>query len=420
MEKFLIEKSPFLKGKIDIDGSKNSILPILCSCLLSSGTITLNRVPFLTDVIIMCDLLEQLGAKIQKFENEKKLIINVDNINNCTVSSELIKKIRASFLLAGPLLAKFNKTFLQMPGGCAIGVRPIDLHLKGFKSLGAEINQEYGIIEIVAKNGIIGTEIHLDFPSVGATENIIMACSLAKGETTIYNCATEPEIIDLAQFINKMGGKIEGAGTETIKIKGVNNLVGCEHTIIGDRIEAGTFLTLAASVKGEIEVLNINPEYLKSVTAKLKEMNITIEETENSIKVINNGKTGEIDIKTMPYPGFPTDMQAQFMATMVSLNGRGSINETIFENRFMHVSELLLMGADIKIEGNVAIVKETEKLMGSKVKATDLRAGAALIIAGLCAEGQTEISDIYHIDRGYYKIEEKLQKLGAKIKRIQI
>lgn len=418
MGKFLIEKSTFLKGKVKIEGAKNSALPILCSCLLASGEIILNRVPFLNDIYVMCELLEELGAKIEKDEKRRRLIINTENIKNKEVSYELVKKIRASFLLAGPLLSKFKKAYMQMPGGCAIGVRPIDLHLKGFKSLGANVNQEHGIIEIDAKNGLNGSEIHLDFPSVGATENIIMAAIFSDGETIISNCATEPEIVDLSEFINKMGAKIEGAGTETIKITGVKNLKGCEHTIIPDRIEAGTFLTLGAATKGEIEVLNVNPEHLRAVTSKLKEMNIEIEETENSIKVLGGSKFQDTDIKTMPYPGFPTDMQAQFMSLIVCLNGTGIINETVFENRFMHVSELVLMGADIKVEGSSAIVKETEKLTGTIVTATDLRAGAALIISGLCAEGKTEINDIFHIDRGYYKIEEKLQKIGAKIKRI--
>lgn len=418
MEKFLIEKSPFLKGKIEIEGSKNSTLPILCSCLLCSGEIILNRVPFLSDIYIMCELLEELGAKIKKEEQNKRLIINTENIKNREVSYELVKKIRASFLLAGPLLSRFKKAYMQMPGGCAIGVRPVDLHLKGFKALGTEINQEHGIIEIDGTNGLNGAEIHLDFPSVGATENIIMASVFAKGETIISNCATEPEIVDLVEFINKMGGNIEGAGTETIKITGVEKLEGGEHTIIPDRIEAGTFLALGAAVEGEIEVLNVNPEHLRAIISKLKEMNLEIEETENSVKVFGNNKLENTDIKTMPYPGFPTDMQAQFMSLMVCLNGTGVINETVFENRFMHVSELVLMGADIKVEGNSAIIKNTEKLTGTKVTATDLRAGAGLIIAGLCAEGQTEINNIYHIERGYYKIEEKLQKIGAKIKRI--
>lgn len=424
MEKILIEKSYNLKGSIEIDGAKNAALPILCSCLLCSGEIVLENVPFLSDIFVMCELLEELGVKITKDEQNKKLFINtqkVKNVENIEVSYELVKKIRASFLLAGPLLARFKKAYMQMPGGCAIGVRPIDLHLKGFKDLGVNIKQEHGLIEMEAKNGLKSAEIYLDFPSVGATENIIMASVFTEGETIISNCATEPEIVDLIEFINKMGGNIEGAGTETIKIKGVKKLCGCNYKIIPDRIEAGTFLVLAVATKSDLEIKNINSEHLKSVISKLKELGIEIEEKDNSIKVFGSKNVEflqNMDIKTMPYPGFPTDMQAQFMALMSLINGASIINETVFENRFLHVSELNLMGADIKVEGNSAIIKGVEKLTGTKVKATDLRAGAALIIAGLCAEGKTEIEEIQHIERGYYKIDEKLKKIGAKINRI--
>lgn len=419
MEKFLVEKTDFLKGKIDIEGAKNAALPILASCILSTGEITIEKVPFLSDIYVMCELLEGLGLKIEKNPEKKSLKIVTDGGHNGEVAYELVKKIRASFLLAGPLLARFGKAYMQLPGGCPIGVRPVDLHLKGFKCLGAEINQEHGIIEIEAKNGLTGAEIYLDFPSVGATENIIMASIFAKGETVISNCATEPEIVDLVEFINKMGGKIEGAGTETIKITGVENLGGCHHSIISDRIEAGTFLVLGASIKGEIEVLNVNCEHLRAVTSKLRELNVKVEEFENSIKVFGGERLNNIDIKTMPYPGFPTDMQPQFMSLMATAEGTGIINETVFENRFINVGEITLMGADIKVEGSSAIIKGIDKMTGSKVKATDLRAGAGLIIAGLCADGESEISDIYHIDRGYFNIEKKLISIGAKIKRIK-
>ncbi len=420
MDKFLIEQSLNLKGDIYIEGAKNSCLPILAACILSNGNVIIKRVPFLSDINIMCNLLKEIGITVNKDLINKTLNINTKNIFNKQVSYELVKKIRASFLLAGPLLARFGKVSIQMPGGCAIGVRPIDLHLKGFKALGAEIIQEHGVIEINAKNGLIGTEIYLDFPSVGATENIIMASVLAKGETIVSNCATEPEIVDLIEFLNKMGAKIEGGGTETIKIKGVDSLNNCTHTIIPDRIEAGTFLVLGAATKGEINIFNINCEHLKAITSKLKEINVDIEEKDNLIKVYSKNIFKNVDIKTMPYPGFPTDMQPQFMSLMSIVNGTSIINETIFENRFMHASELSLMGANIKVEGSSAIISGVEKITGSKVKATDLRAGAALIIAGLCAEGVTEISDIYHIERGYYNIEEKLKNIGAKIKKIRV
>ena len=418
MEKFLVEKSRKIKGTINVEGAKNACLPILAASILSNGKTIIKRVPFLSDVNIMCSLLQDIGIDINKNIKDKTIEIDTKNIFNKEVCYELVKKIRASFLLAGPLLARFGKVSIQMPGGCAIGVRPIDLHLKGFKALGANINQKHGIIEIDAKDGLVGTEIYLDFPSVGATENIIMASVLAKGETTISNCATEPEIVDLIDFLNSMGAKIEGGGTETIKIKGVTSLNNCQHTIIPDRIEAGTFLVLGAATKGEISVLNVNCEHLKAVTSKLKEMNVEIEEKDNIIRVFGKNIFKNVDIKTMPYPGFPTDMQPQFMSLMSTINGTSIINETIFDNRFMHVCELGLMGANIKVEGNSAIINGVDKITGSKVKATDLRAGAALIIAGLCAEGVSEIGDIYHIERGYYNIEEKLKQIGANIKRI--
>ena len=418
MEKFIIEQSLNIKGDVYIEGAKNACLPILAAAILSNGETIIKKVPFLSDINVMCSLLEDIGIDIKKDINNKTINIDTKNIYNKEVCYDLVKKIRASFLLAGPLLARFGKVSIQMPGGCAIGVRPIDLHLKGFKALGAEIIQEHGIIEINAKNGLVGTEIYLDFPSVGATENIIMASVLAKGETIISNCATEPEIVDLIEFLNKLGAKIEGAGTETIKIIGVDSLYNCTHTIIPDRIEAGTFLVLSAATRGEINILDVNCEHLKAVTSKLREINIDIEEKDNIIKVFGKNIFKNVDIKTMPYPGFPTDMQPQFMTLMSMIQGTSIINETIFENRFMHVAELGLMGANIKVEGNSAIINGVEKITGSKVKATDLRAGAALIIAGLCAEGISEISDIYHIERGYYNIEEKLKNIGAKNKKI--
>ena len=419
MEKFLLEKSLNIKGDVYIEGAKNACLPILAASILSNGKTTIKKVPFLSDINVMCSLLESLGIDIKKDIKNKLIEVDTKSIFNKEVCYELVKKIRASFLLAGPLLARFRKVSIQMPGGCAIGVRPIDLHLKGFKALGAEIVKEHGIIEITAKNGLVGTEIYLDFPSVGATENIIMASVLAKGETIISNCATEPEIVDLIDFLNKMGAKIEGGGTETVKIKGVNELNSCAHTIIPDRIEAGTFLVLGAATKGDLNIFDVNCEHLKAITSKLKEINVDIEEKDNMIKVFSKNTFKNVDIKTMPYPGFPTDMQPQFMSLMSTTKGTSIINETIFENRFMHVAELGLMGANIKVEGNSAIINGVDKITGCKVKATDLRAGAALIIAGLCAEGVTEISDIYHIERGYYNIENKLKNIGAKIKKVK-
>lgn len=416
MCKFIIEKSNPLSGEINIDGAKNSALPILSACLLcTNGVIRLSNIPNLSDISIMCEILSSIGAKIKHNQNEYDLDCSKLYIKELPYTA--VKKIRASFLIAGPLLARFKKVNIQLPGGCEIGVRPVDLHLKGFSLLGAEIKQEHGIIEISCKN-LIGNKIHLDFPSVGATENIIMAAVLAKGETIISNCAVEPEIVDLANFLNKMGGKIEGAGSDKIKITGVKELSACNHKIIPDRIEAGTFLAAAAATRGNIKINNICCDHLRAVISKLKELNSDIYEGNDYIKINAENLTKSADIKTMPYPGFPTDMQPQFMSLLTTINGTGIINETIFENRFMHVGELNRMGADIKLEGRCAVIQGGRQMSGTQVKATDLRAGAGLIIAGLCAEGRSEIADIYHIERGYYHIEEKLKQLGANIKKI--
>lgn len=417
MDKFIVEKSPPLKGHVKIDGSKNAVLPIMAASLLTNKKCIIKNVPFLSDVIIMQELLSCLGAEFENNENENIIKINSENVENIELPYNLVKKIRASFLIAGPLLAKFGNVKIQMPGGCPIGVRPVDLHLKGFSLLGADISQEHGVIEINAKK-LKGSEIYLDFPSVGATENIMMAATMAEGETIISNCAVEPEIVDLAVFLNKIGCKIVGAGSDTIKITGVKNLDSCTHSIIPDRIEAGTFMVASAITNGDVIIDNIICEHLKAITAKLKEINAEVIENDTSIEVRLNEKLKNVDIKTMPYPGFPTDMQAQFMGLLSQSEGTGIINETVFENRFMHIGELNRMGADIKVESKSAIIKGVDRLTGTQVKATDLRAGAALILTALSAEGMTEIGEIHHIDRGYYKIEEKLKKLGAKIKRV--
>ena len=426
MEKFIIEKSGPLNGEVFIDGAKNSVLPIIASTILTGEKCIIENIPYLRDVEIMLQILGVLGAEYEVFEREKKVIINCNKIINTTLPYELVKKIRASFLIAGPLLARFGKVKIQMPGGCNIGIRPIDLHLKGFGLLGASISQEHGNITITTKK-LKGSNIYLDFPSVGATENIIMSAVIAEGETNISNCSVEPEIIDLADFLNKMGAKIDGAGTDNIKITGVKKLLGTSHRIIPDRIEAGTFMIGAVITKGKLLIKNIIPEHLTPIIAKLRDMNVTVnilDKGKNSIynnadiEIFSKNTLNNTDIKTLPFPGFPTDMQAQFMALMAITEGTGIINETIFENRFMHAGELNRMGADIKIESKSAIIKGVKKLTGTQVKATDLRAGAALILSALIAEGETEISDIYHIERGYYHIEEKLQALGAKIKKI--
>lgn len=417
MSKFLVERSKPLKGEVIIEGAKNSALPILAGCILSGGINKIENIPKLSDVLIMCELLENLGAVVTKdFENKCITIDSSDIINN-ELPYNLVKQIRASFLFAGALLARKGHVKIQMPGGCPIGIRPIDLHLKGFSSLGAEIKQEHGIIDINCKR-LKGSEIYLDFPSVGATENLMMAASMAEGVTVISNCAVEPEIVDLAVFLNSIGCKIEGAGCDSIKITGVKEIGQTSHRIIPDRIEAATFMVAAAATKGSIEVKNICCEHLRSIILKLREINVSLEEREDKIFIDAHSKFKNTDIKTLPYPGFPTDMQPQFMSFLSTVKGTGIINETIFENRFIHVAELSRMGADIRLEGRSAIVQGVDRMTGTQVKATDLRAGAGLIIAGLCAEGMSEIGDIYHIERGYYKIEEKLKNLGAKINRI--
>ncbi len=413
MERIIVRKSLGLNGNIRVDGSKNAILPILAATLLTDEDCIIHDVPCLQDVQVMCKLLEALGAKVEKIDTNS-LKITAKNITTCEAPYELISKMRASFLVMGPLLARCNSAKVYMPGGCAIGTRPIDLHLKGFKYLGAEVKSESGYVNATSEK-LVGSDIYLDFPSVGATENIIMAASLASGDTILENAAEEPEIVDLANFLNSMGANIIGAGTKTIRIKGVKKLHKTEHTIIPDRIEAGTYMVLAAATGGNVRIENVVSSHLQPVIAKLREAGATIEEYDDKIAVISNGNIKPVDIKTLPYPGFPTDMQAQFMAMLAIAEGTSIIHETIFENRFMHASELSRMGADVKIEGSSAILKGSSKLSGAKVKATDLRAGAALIIEGLLAEGETEISDVYHIKRGYANIIEKLQNIGANI-----
>ncbi len=415
MEKFIITGGNRMSGNINISGSKNSVLPILAATLLISDTCIINNVPRLRDVYTMIELLKYYGADVE-FDGSVK--VNCSNIEN-RGPSEKVKDIRASFLLVGALLGRFKKVSMFMPGGCNIGQRPVDLHLKGFGVLGAEQSLDGGIIDINAKY-LNGGEVYLDFPSVGATENIILAAVMAKGKTIISNCAIEPEIIDLADFLTKAGAKITGAGGDTIIVEGVDCLRGVEHKVIPDRIEAGTFMLAVAGVGGECRINNVITDHIKPVILKLKEMEVEITEDENAIVVSADGNIVNTDIKTMPYPGFPTDMQAQFTALMAKGLGTGIVNETVFENRFMHIGELNKMGANITVEGRTAVVRGVDSLAGANVEATDLRAGAALIISALAAEGTTEIGHIHYIDRGYELIEEKLSKVGCNIKRIEI
>ena len=416
MAKIIVRKSNPLVGKVKIDGAKNAVLPIIAATLLAEGKSVLKGVPDLKDVHVISDLLRHLGAEVEY--KDGNLTVDASNITTCEAPYELVRKMRASFLVMGPLLARFNKTKISMPGGCAIGTRPIDLHLKGFKALGANVIIDHGFVEANTEN-LVGSKLYLDFPSVGATENIMLAASLAEGTTIIENAAEEPEIVDLANFLNEMGADVKGAGTNTIKIKGVKSLKGAEHNVIPDRIEAATYMVAAAMTKGDITIENVIMEHLKPVTAKLIEAGCEVIEMENAVRVIGPEVLKSVDIKTLPHPGFPTHVQAQFMAMDVVANGTGVVIETVFENRFMHVAEFNRMGANIKIEGRSAIVTGVDKLYGSKVKATDLRAGAALILCGLIAEGETEIGDIYHIQRGYVDIDKKITALGGNIEIIE-
>ncbi|MCT4619031.1 MAG: UDP-N-acetylglucosamine 1-carboxyvinyltransferase [Marinisporobacter sp.] len=418
MAKIVIEKSPPLKGTVRVNGAKNSVLPILAASLLSKGKCVLEDIPVLKDVEVISELLESIGARVKRNINEGTVEIDGASLLHYEAPYELVRKMRASFLVMGPLLARMGKARISLPGGCAIGTRPIDLHLKGFHALGAEINVGHGYVEAKA-NQLRGNKIYLDFPSVGATENIMMAATMAEGLTVIENVAEEPEIVDLANFLNGLGAKIKGAGTDTIKIEGVKELGATRHSVIPDRIEAGTFMVAAAMTGGDVLIENALSEHLKPTIAKLRECGVEIKENIDSIRVVAKNGIDATDIKTLPYPGFPTDMQAQFMSLLSVAKGTSVVIETVFENRFMHVSELKRMGANIKIEGRSAVVQGVNALQGTQVKATDLRAGAALILAGLVAEGKTEISDIYHIDRGYVNIEDKLCQLGAKIKRVE-
>ena len=419
MAKYLIQKSEPLRGEVEISGSKNAVLPIMAASLLTKEECTLRDVPALRDVEVLSDLIKYLGADVNKTD-ANTYTIATSEIKSTEAPFDLVNKMRASFLVCGPLLARTGKAKVYMPGGCTIGARPIELHLKGFAALGANVEEnEVGSYVEITADKLVGANIYLDFPSVGATENIMMAATLAEGTTTIENAAEEPEIVDLANFLNKMGARVKGAGTETIKIDGVESLKSCNHGIIPDRIEAGTFMIAAAITRGDILIKNAVNSHVKAIAAKLSECGVVIEDTDEGMRVRGDvNPLVSTNIKTMPYPGFPTDAQSPFMAFLTTVEGSSVVIENIFENRFMHVSELNRMGANIKIDGRSAIVYGDRHLEGTKVISTDLRAGAAMVLAGLVAEGTTELSEIYHIERGYENFVEKFRKLGATIIRI--
>lgn len=419
MDGFKIKGKALLKGKVRISGSKNATLPIMAATLIEKGTYILNNVPNLKDIKTMSKLLIELGLEVEKIGDNSYKIIN-NGIKNSSAPYDLVKTMRASFLVMGPMLGHINKAKVSLPGGCAIGARPVDYHLKGFERLGAEIEINHGYVEAKAKE-LKGNSIYLDFPSVGATENIIMAAVKAKGKSVIENAAREPEIEDLCNFLVEMGAKIKGIGESRIEIEGVEKLQAISYDIIPDRIEAGTFIIASILNGGGIEVEKVNLSHLESFKIKLEEMGVEFIERADSLEVkADLKKLKAVNITTMPYPGFPTDLQAQMMVLMSAINEKSELKETIFENRFMHVSELNRMGTEIKVDGNIAIISGVEGLSGAEVMASDLRAGASLVLAALIADGETTINRIYHIDRGYENMEEKLKKLGAEIERVKL
>ena len=420
MEKLIVKGGNRLVGAVKTSGAKNAVLPIIAASILGTTPSHLDEVPMLEDVHTISEVLKCLGLAVECSPEKNVLDIDSTEITSYEAPYELVRTMRASFLVMGPLLARIGKARISMPGGCAIGARPIDIHLKGFEALGVKIEQGHGYIEASAPEGLKGTSIYFDFPSVGATENIMMAASLAEGTTILENAAEEPEIVDLANYLNKMGAKIRGAGTDTIRIEGVDKLHGADYTIIPDRIEAGTYMIAAAMTGGDVVVENVLPEHQKPLIAKLREAGAVVEEDIDKVRVIGKNPLKAVSIKTLPYPGFPTDMQAQMMAMMVIAEGRSKVTETVFENRFMHVVELNRMGAQISTEGRSAVIDGPCKLTGCDVRATDLRAGAAMILAGLVAEGTTRIGDLHHINRGYENIVAKLKKLGADIERVDV
>jgi UDP-N-acetylglucosamine 1-carboxyvinyltransferase len=415
MNKLIIEGAHKLQGEVRISGAKNAALPLIAATLLARGWHTIHNVPDLRDTRTMLALLETLGAEWKR--ESSTLLVNTDSLNNFEASYDLVKTMRASILVLGPLLARMGKTRVSLPGGCAIGARPIDFHLQGLKNMGASLALEDGYVTASAKKHLTGGNIYFDVPSVTGTENILMAAVLAKGETVIKNAAREPEVGNLVDMLISMGAKIDGRGTERLTIQGVTRLKPAEITTIPDRIETGTYLIAVGTAGGEVSVTHCNPSHLPSLIEKLRSAGLIIKESENSLFVSRPVKVQSIDIKTQPYPGFPTDLQAQLMVLMTLANGLSVITETIFENRFMHVAELKRMGAEIKINGNSAIVKGIEQLKGARVMATDLRASASLVVAALAAHGITEISRIYHLERGYEDMVEKLQALGARVRK---
>ncbi len=418
MEEIIVRGGKQLEGTVHIEGAKNAVLPILAATLLAEeGTSTLSNVPILSDVFTMNQVIRYLNTDVEFNEEAKEIKVNATRQLNVEAPYEYVSKMRASIVVMGPLLARNGHAKVAMPGGCAIGKRPIDLHLKGFQALGAKIIQKNGYIEAIADE-LVGDTIYLDFPSVGATQNIMMAAVKAKGTTVIENVAREPEIVDLANFLNKMGASIHGAGTETMRIEGVDHLHAVSHPIVQDRIEAGTFMVAAAMTEGNVLIDGAIPEHNRPLISKLIEMGVKITEENDGLRVIGPKALKATDIKTMPHPGFPTDMQAQMTAIQLVTDGVSTTTETVFENRFQHLEEMRRMNAQVKIDNNVALIKGASQLQGAEVYATDLRAAAALVLAGLRANGITRVRNLKYLDRGYYQFHKKLQQLGADVERV--
>ena len=416
MDKFLIQGGTPLEGEIAVSGSKNSALPALAASLLTAEKVTLGRIPKVRDIRTMEKLLSHTGAAVQ--HKNGHVIVEAAELTRPEAPYEVVKTMRASSLVLGPLVARCGRARVSLPGGCAIGSRPINLHVSGLEKLGATVRQEHGYIEAEAPNGLQGAEVTFDRITVTGTEDLLMAAVLASGETVINNAAREPEVVDLADLLTKMGASIEGAGTSTIRVQGVKKLGGATHTIIADRIEAGTFLVAGAITKGDVTVTGCTPGHLKALISKLHDCGAKVTETADTLRVRTNGKLKSVDMTTEEHPGFATDLQAQFMALMTQAEGIAIITETIFENRFMHAQELARMGANIRLDGRRAIVAGASNLSGAEVIASDLRASASLVLAGLAAHGETSIDRVYHIDRGYEKIEAKLAGAGARIRRV--
>jgi len=415
VDKIILQGGKRLEGEVAVSGAKNAALPIIVSSLLTSGWNTFHNIPDLVDIKTIKRLLADFGVA---FEGKETLRVNAADIRSCIAPYDLVKTMRASILVLGPLVARMGQARVSLPGGCAIGARPVNLHVKALQDLGAEIELKDGYLEAKAPR-LRGATIYFDLSTVTGTENIMMAAVLARGTTVLENAAREPEVVNLAEVLNGMGAKISGAGTDVIVIEGVDSLHPVEAAVIPDRIEAGTFMIAAGMTGGDVKILNCRPGHLEALTAKLREVGMKISPIKGGIRAVGADRIGSVDVKTLPYPGFATDLQAQVMAFMALGNGLSVITETVFENRFMHVGELIRMGADIVLQGNSAIVKGVKKLRGAPVMATDLRASASLILAGLAAEGKTELSRVYHIDRGYQQIEKKLSALGADIRRVR-